>query len=198
LHPPAHRRPARERQDAHSMSLSTLLILAGLVASLVSGTVACIVADMFPTRVRFTGVALGFDIVFTIFSGTAPLIATSLIRSTGDLAAPALLMMLCAAINNPYNAHLDPKPDNVRPEFACTLFGAPAGLIRVVGVERKIWLVKFRHEFMKQREEVAHCESPGNWRMLCLILLERRVPQGDNAALRRRRKSSTRSSIIFA
>jgi len=60
------------------------------------------------------------------------------------------------SINNPYNAHLDPKPGDVRPEFAYTLFGTPAGLIRVVGVERKIWFMKFRHEFMKQREEVAH------------------------------------------
>ena len=42
-----------------------------------------LLTDLFPTRIRFTGVALVFNISFTIFSGTAPLVATTLIRETG-------------------------------------------------------------------------------------------------------------------
>jgi hypothetical protein len=43
--------------------------------------------------VRFSGVALGFNVAFTLFSGTAPLVATSLIRSTGSEVAPAFVMI---------------------------------------------------------------------------------------------------------
>ena len=74
------------------------LALAGLCASLVNGTFAVLLADLFPTRVRFSGVALGFNVAFTVFSGTAPLVATSLIRETGMNTAPAFVMVGCALI----------------------------------------------------------------------------------------------------
>jgi len=73
--------------------LSLLLMLAGSCASLVNGTFAVLLTDLFPTRVRFSGVALGFNIAFTAFSGTAPLVATSLIRSSGSDVAPAFVMI---------------------------------------------------------------------------------------------------------
>ena len=75
-----------------------LMVMAGAVASLVNGTFAVLLTDLFPTRVRFSGVALGFNIAFTVFSGTAPLVATSLIRATGMSAAPALVMVACGAL----------------------------------------------------------------------------------------------------
>jgi MHS family proline/betaine transporter-like MFS transporter len=82
----------------HSANATVLLILAGLCASLVNGTFAVLLTDLFPTRVRFSGVALGFNVAFTVFSGTAPLVATSLIRSTGMTTAPALVMIACGAL----------------------------------------------------------------------------------------------------
>jgi hypothetical protein len=83
---------------AHTTNATTLLVLAGACASLVNGSFAVILTDLFPTRVRFSGVALGFNIAFTAFSGTAPLLATSLIRSTGMTTAPAFVMIGCAAL----------------------------------------------------------------------------------------------------
>ena len=74
------------------------LALAGLCASLVNGTFAVVLTSLFPTRVRFSGVALGFNIAFTAFSGTAPLIATELIRETGMNTAPAFVMMVCGVL----------------------------------------------------------------------------------------------------
>ncbi len=59
---------------------------------------AVLLTDLFPTRVRFTGVALVFNVSFTIFSGTAPLIATALIRDTGQNASPAYMMMVSDAL----------------------------------------------------------------------------------------------------
>jgi MHS family proline/betaine transporter-like MFS transporter len=82
-----------------SVNLLTLFATAGFAAAFANGTFASIMADLFPTRVRFSGVALAFNISFTVFSGMAPLVATSLIRTTGWNGAPTLLMMACAALS---------------------------------------------------------------------------------------------------
>ena len=79
-------------------NVTLLLMLAGVSASFVNGTFAVLLTDLFPTRVRFSGVALGFNVAFTIFSGTAPLVATSLIRSTGLDTAPAFVMVGCGLL----------------------------------------------------------------------------------------------------
>jgi hypothetical protein len=57
-----------------------------------------VIADLFPTRVRYTGVALAYNVSFTAFSGTAPLLATVAISATGAATAPALVMAGCAAL----------------------------------------------------------------------------------------------------
>ena len=75
-----------------------LCVLAGLSAGLTNGSFAVLLTDLFPTRIRFTGVALVFNVSFTIFSGTAPLVATSLIRETASQTSPAYLMMFSALL----------------------------------------------------------------------------------------------------
>jgi MFS transporter, MHS family, proline/betaine transporter len=83
---------------SRSMDPTLLLVLAGLCASFVNGAFAVLLTDLFPTRIRFSGVALGFNVAFTVFSGTAPLVATSLIRSTGLNTAPAFVMVGCGLL----------------------------------------------------------------------------------------------------
>ena len=53
---------------------------------------------MLTTQGIMAGVALAFNVSFTLFSGTAPLIATSLIEKTGNNASPAYMMMAGALI----------------------------------------------------------------------------------------------------
>ena len=77
-----------------SLPPTLLMMLAGVCGSLVNGSFAVLLTDLFPTRIRFSGVALGFNVAFTLFSGTAPLVATSLIRGTGANTAPALVMIV--------------------------------------------------------------------------------------------------------
>jgi len=79
--------------EARTMNLTLALTLAGLAASLTNGSFACLLTDLFPTRIRFSGVALVFNVSFTIFSGMAPLVATTLIRDTGSVSSPAILMI---------------------------------------------------------------------------------------------------------
>lgn len=78
--------------------LSAILVVAGAAAGLTNGTFAVLLTDLFPTPIRFTGVALSFNIAFTLFSGMSPLAATSLIRETGDPLSPAWLLIACALL----------------------------------------------------------------------------------------------------
>jgi MFS transporter, MHS family, proline/betaine transporter len=84
--------------DARSMNLTAVLLVAGLCAGLTNGSFAVLLTDLFPTRIRFTGVALVFNIGFTLFSGLAPLAATTLIRDTASVTSPAYLMMGSAVL----------------------------------------------------------------------------------------------------
>src|SRR5207237_3078575 len=82
----------------HSAPLIVLLVLAAVGACFAGGVFGAVIADLFPTRVRYTGVALAYNVSFTAFSGTAPLLATVAISATGSAAAPALVMGGSAAL----------------------------------------------------------------------------------------------------
>ena len=82
----------------HTTSLLTLALLAGLTASFVNGPMCATAADLFPTRIRFSGVAVSFNLAFSIFSGIAPLMATALVAASGNKAAPGYYMSACALL----------------------------------------------------------------------------------------------------
>jgi MFS transporter, MHS family, proline/betaine transporter len=90
--------PAFHAMAAHSLPLPLLFLLIGVSACFTHGTFAAILADLFPTPVRFTGVAFTMNIGAVIFSGTAPLIATSLISATGRTDAPSILLVAAALL----------------------------------------------------------------------------------------------------
>src|SRR5581483_9751672 len=77
--------------ETRALDLTLILMIAGAIGGLTNGTFAVLLTDLFPTRIRFSGVALAFNISFTIFSGMSPLFATSLIKSTGNASSPAFL-----------------------------------------------------------------------------------------------------------
>jgi MHS family proline/betaine transporter-like MFS transporter len=83
---------------AQTFSLTLVLVAAGVAMGLTNGSFAVLLTDLFPTRIRFSGVALVFNIAFTLFSGLAPLVATTLIRETGSVLAPAILAAATGAI----------------------------------------------------------------------------------------------------
>ncbi len=82
----------------HSVGLIPLFVGAGIAASFCNGPMAGVVADLFPTRIRFSGVAVSFNVAFSLFSGTAPVMATVLVAATGSPTGPAWFMVGCAAI----------------------------------------------------------------------------------------------------
>ncbi|MBV9683963.1 MAG: MFS transporter, partial [Solirubrobacterales bacterium] len=78
--------------------LVLLLGVLSLVFSIASGIWPSIVAALFPTRVRFSGIALSYNVSITILSGFAPLAASAMIARTGMLAAPATYVAACAVL----------------------------------------------------------------------------------------------------
>ncbi len=90
--------PFFQAAASHTVRLIPLFIGAGLAASLCNGPMAGLVADLFPTRIRFSGVAVSFNLAFSLFSGPAPLIATLLVAATGSPTGPAYFMLGCALV----------------------------------------------------------------------------------------------------
>jgi MFS transporter, MHS family, proline/betaine transporter len=86
-------------------AIPTVLVLVFIVCWLsllktsYSGVLPSLMAELFPTRTRGTGVALSYNISVPIFGGFAPFFATLLIQLTGDRHAPSFYLMLTALIS---------------------------------------------------------------------------------------------------
>ncbi|HEY0421029.1 MAG TPA: MFS transporter, partial [Acetobacteraceae bacterium] len=76
--------------------LGAMLIVAA-IQSLYTGTIPVILAELFPTRVRYTALSLSYGFSVAIFGGFAPFAATWLINSTGNPLSPAYLVMAAGA-----------------------------------------------------------------------------------------------------
>ncbi|SEO16815.1 MFS transporter, MHS family, proline/betaine transporter [Paracoccus alcaliphilus] len=72
-----------------------LLAIGALTANVVTAT---LLSESFPTRTRYTASAFTYNVSYTIFGGTAPLMATWLIDTTGNNLAPALYLMVIAVL----------------------------------------------------------------------------------------------------
>jgi MFS transporter, MHS family, proline/betaine transporter len=85
-----------------SPALGTLVVVLFFMALLKAtyfGPMGALMADLFPTRTRATGMAVGYNVGVTIFGGFTPLIAQWLLGSTGMDASPAFWVMLAAAVS---------------------------------------------------------------------------------------------------
>lgn len=56
-------------------------------------------SELFPTRIRYTALSVGYNTAVAIFGGFAPFIATWLIRETGNNLAPAFYVIAAAVIS---------------------------------------------------------------------------------------------------
>ncbi len=60
--------------------------------------------------IRFSATGLGYNTAFAIFSGTAPMVSTWLIHRTGDLASPAIYLVVLGIISLPAYILVRPAP----------------------------------------------------------------------------------------
>ena len=78
------------------------VVLALIISYLFNGFIAacfpCMSAELFPTQVRYTGVALAYNIGFGIIGGLVPFITNGLIHITHDRLAPSFVIIAAALI----------------------------------------------------------------------------------------------------
>ncbi len=70
----------------------------GILSAGVVGTVPVSLSEMFPTHVRYSGVAIAYNVGFALFAGLAPMIATYLIYKLQFPQAPSFNLILSAIV----------------------------------------------------------------------------------------------------
>ena len=80
-------------------SLLLALMCNALFQALYTGTIPSILAEMFPTRIRYTALSVSYGFAVVLFGGFAPLISTLLVQVTGDPFAPAFYVMAGGALS---------------------------------------------------------------------------------------------------
>jgi MHS family proline/betaine transporter-like MFS transporter len=87
---------------AATPTLSALLLVQAVMGALAAaymGPLAAMMAEVFPIRMRSTGLATSYAFCVAIFGGLAPFINAWLVAATGSNVAPAFYLMLAAAIS---------------------------------------------------------------------------------------------------
>ncbi len=75
------------------VALLAAQLVVAVIQSFYTGTIPVILAEMFPTRVRYTALSVSYGFSVAIFGGFSPFAATYLISATGNPLAPAYLVM---------------------------------------------------------------------------------------------------------
>lgn len=73
--------------------------LASILLAMFCGPLCAVLAEMFPTRIRYTALSLSYGLAASIFGGLAPYVSTLLIKATADPLAPAYYVMAAGAIS---------------------------------------------------------------------------------------------------
>jgi len=77
------------------VAMAVFAVLSGFL----QGATPVALAAQFPVEIRFSAMALGYNVSMAIFGGTAPYVATWLIRETGSLASPAWYLAAVAVVS---------------------------------------------------------------------------------------------------
>ena len=85
--------------DSGSAILATLAqIVLGLCVSAIMGALWATVAELFATRVRYSGMGIAFSVTAAFVGGVTPYMAALLTSATGSPRAPAYLLMASAVV----------------------------------------------------------------------------------------------------
>ncbi|MDI9229881.1 metabolite-proton symporter, partial [Serratia bockelmannii] len=78
---------------------AAMVFVAGALVGMLAGPGPAMLAEMFPTRVRYTGLGLAYSLSNALFSGCAGLIITGLMKQTGNADIPACYVMGTALVS---------------------------------------------------------------------------------------------------
>lgn len=79
--------------------LTLVQVVLGLLMAFYFGPLPALLAAMFPTQIRTTGMSIAYNLGVTLFGGLAPLILTALIAGLGTLMAPGYYYAVVGVIS---------------------------------------------------------------------------------------------------
>lgn len=81
------------------LAILLVQILLGAMLTLNDGTLPSFLAELFPTKVRYSGFAVSFNLTNALFGGTALFVSTLLINVSGSDIAPGWYLMAAAVVS---------------------------------------------------------------------------------------------------
>ncbi len=78
--------------------LSAMLIFV-VIEGMLQAALPALMSEMFPTKIRYTGLSVSYNISLALFGGTAPLIATWLIHISDNVWMPALYLVISTMVS---------------------------------------------------------------------------------------------------
>lgn len=82
----------------HIQYVILVMIIFAVQSACITGACACTVVELFPTAVRYSGMAFSFNIGMAVFGGLAPLFSTYLIAKTHNVIAPSYYLIFCGIV----------------------------------------------------------------------------------------------------
>jgi MFS transporter, MHS family, proline/betaine transporter len=73
--------------------------ISAVLLAMYAGPLCAVLSELFPTKVRFTALSIGYSLAVTLFGGFAPFIATFLIQQTGSPLSPSAFIVFGAVIS---------------------------------------------------------------------------------------------------
>jgi proline/betaine transport protein TphA len=74
-------------------------VIFAIFLAAVCGVVPIMLAELFPTRIRNTGLSLGYNLALAIFGGTAPMVGLLMVQETGMKTSPAFYLIICCILS---------------------------------------------------------------------------------------------------
>lgn len=74
-------------------------ITLGVLTALYVGALPALMAELFPARMRATGLSVSYSVAVAVFGGFAPFISVWLIQATGSAVAPSYYLIVAALIS---------------------------------------------------------------------------------------------------
>jgi len=87
---------------AHARTFTSVVLVsavAGALYGLLNGATPTMLAELFPTNVRYTALSVGYSSGVMIFGGFAPFICTWLVKTTGSAVGPGYYPAACAVVS---------------------------------------------------------------------------------------------------
>ncbi|CAL9360663.1 Proline_betaine transporter [Streptomyces sp. enrichment culture] len=84
---------------ASNAAKGAAVFAAGAVVGLMAGPGPALLSEMFPTRVRYTGLGLSYALSNAVFSGCAGLVITETVERTGNVDVPAYYAAAACAVS---------------------------------------------------------------------------------------------------